>query len=103
MTGRLNAGTENDTRMPPVDSKRGSPVGAATRYSIALFVGLVAFLLLFPFAGSDTQPPTQWSVFGNRVPSAEPYLAVGVGLAAAGLVLVATSLVRRRRRATHPD
>lgn len=60
---------------------------------IAAAAGIVTFLALFPFSGADTQPPVHYGVFGNRVPTGNPWLAVVCMIAVAALVLV----VRRRR------
>lgn len=59
--------------------------------------GLVVFAALFPFAGSDTQPPTCWSVLGYVVPCGAG-VAVGAGLAAAVLAAVVDLLRARRSR-----
>ena len=56
---------------------------------VAAFLG---FLALFPFSGVDTDPPEFLSVYGNRVPTDSPWLAVGLGV----LTLVVLELVRRR-------
>lgn len=35
---------------------------------IAVVCGAAAFVALFPFSGTDEQPPTHYSVFGYEVP-----------------------------------
>lgn len=59
-----------------------------------LIAALIAFLALFPAAGSDTQPPTCWAFLGYVVPCGAG-LAVGAAVLAAVLVAVAVSRSRR--------
>ena len=55
----------------------------------------IAFLVVFPYYGIDTDPPQHFSVFDNRVPAGPdsgPWLAAAIGLT----TLVVLELVRRR-------
>ena len=65
------------------------------RVAVAVAAGIVAFLLLFPFAGVDTQPPRYYSVFGNRVPTGTLWAALP---AAAVAVWIAWTLFGRGSR-----
>lgn len=57
---------------------------------VSVVAGLVVFVLLFPYAGADTDPPECWSVFGYVVPCGfGPQQSHGVGFAVAGAVLAA--------------
>ena len=60
---------------------------------------IVAFLALFPFAGTYGPPERHFSVFGNRVPDDSPWIAVGLG----ELTLVLLELVRRRAHRGRTD
>lgn len=60
------------------------------RIAIVVLAFLV-FLAFFPFAGEDA-PGQAFSGYGNRVPTASPWLAGGVGV----VTLVVLELVRWR-------
>jgi hypothetical protein len=61
-------------------------MGRVGRALAALLVGFLTFLVLFPFAGNDSDPPQYFSVFGNRVPTGGPWLAIGFGVGVAVLM-----------------
>lgn len=80
-------------------SRRRTPAFAVAWVVASLTIGLVTFLLLFPFSGADTNPPVCYSVFGYVVPcDAEGSVAVGVGTALVLTVVVMVTLAVRRRR-----
>lgn len=55
---------------------------------------LLVFVLLFPYAGHDSNPPECFSVFGYVVPCGfGPEQDQGVGFALAGVVLAAGLVV----------
>lgn len=60
------------------------------RATLSIFVGLLVFLLLFPFYGIDVEPVEHYSVFGNRVPSGSPLLAFAAAILAGGVAWVLT-------------
>ena len=64
------------------------------RASLSIIVGIVVFLLLFPFSGDDSDTPTFYSVFGTEVPTDNPLLAIAAAMVAGG---VAWFLTRGRR------
>lgn len=65
---------------------------------VSLTIGLVAFLLLFPFSGADTNPPVCYSVFGYVVPcDARSSVAVGAGTALVLTVVAMATLAGQRR------
>lgn len=57
---------------------------------MAVAVGVLVFLVLFPFAGDDSDPPTFFSVFGHEVPTDNPLLAIAGGVVAGALTWLAT-------------
>lgn len=61
----------------------------------AVAVAVVAFLLVPPASGVDTNPPECYSTFGYGVPCGAG-LSVGLALACAGVAGLATYLVARR-------
>jgi hypothetical protein len=63
----------------------------------AVIAGFVVFLLLFPFSGDDSDPPTCYSVFDYVVPCGSG-LAVAAGLATGVVVAVGLLAVRHWRR-----
>lgn len=50
------------------------------RTALSIALGLLVFLALFPFMGTDEQPPTHYSIFTNEVPTDNPLLAISAGI-----------------------
>ena len=60
------------------------------RATLSTIVGIVVFLLLFPFSGDDSDPPTFYSVFGTEVPTDNPLLATIAAILLGGVTWVLT-------------
>lgn len=74
-----------------------SPVAITVRLVAAFVAGFAVLLLLFPYSGDDSDPPTCFSVFGYVVPCGGGFaLAAAAGTAVvAGLALFALGRGRR--------
>ena len=63
----------------------GGSVMSKVRIALAILIGLLAFLALFPFSGNDSDPQTFSSVFGYPVPFGGIWLALAAGLVASAV------------------
>ena len=71
---------------------------AVRRVLVALLVGFVVLVLLFPASGTDDIPPDCFSFFGYRVPcEARPWPAIAAGAVTAGVVWSVLWLIDRRK------
>lgn len=61
----------------------------------AFVAGGIVLLLLLPVEGQDSNPPRQWGMFGNEVPSPDSGLALTVGACVFAGVLFVLLVTRR--------
>lgn len=69
-------------------------VSIVSRALVALAVGFVVFLFVFPFSGIDTQPPTHYNLFDQEIPFGSPWPGAAIAVLTVIGIFAATRFIR---------